>query len=335
MVSVEEDTCPTFGKVAKEWVGIHSKKVKYSTWRDYRSAMNVHVLPEFKDKPIDAITYLDVEKFISVLNCGGKRINNILVPMRSVFNMAYKNQYIQENVMLKVENRAIQQKEILPLSYDEVMLFLETVEPYYRPYSTVLFFTGMRAGEINALLWSDYKQIMEAKPKLHVTKSFVYGLDGVPKTNKSKRYIDCLDVVVEALDEQRKISGNDTHIFTERDGKRMTTDHYRNVVWKKTLTKAGLEYRPPIQTRHTFATMMISAGEELGWVQNMMGHSSLQMIFTRYYAWIPNKTRNDGSAFKNFTKNKCDSENEDTSKEKMAEVIPLFSKNDTKTTQAE
>ena len=28
----------------------------------------------------------------------------------------------------------------------------------------------------------------------------------------------------------------------------------------------------------------------------MLGHSSLQMIFTKYYAWIPRETRNDGSA---------------------------------------
>ena len=40
----------TFGQVVKEWAKIHSKNVKYSTWRDYRSAMNTHVLPAFKDK---------------------------------------------------------------------------------------------------------------------------------------------------------------------------------------------------------------------------------------------------------------------------------------------
>jgi integrase len=28
----------------------------------------------------------------------------------------------------------------------------------------------------------------------------------------------------------------------------------------------------------------------------MLGHSSLQMIFTKYYAWMPKERRNDGSA---------------------------------------
>ena len=45
-----------------------------------------------------------------------------------------------------------------------------------------------------------------------------------------------------------------------------------------------------MQTRHTFATLMIDAGEDIGWVQRMMGHSSLQMIYTKYYSlgrWDP------------------------------------------------
>ena len=76
----------------------------------------------------------------------------------------------------------------------------------------------------------------------------------------------------------------------------MTPDHIRECVWKPALKKAGLKYRPMLQTRHTFATIAIDSGEDLGWVQNMLGHSSLQMIYTRYYAWIKKKTRNDGTA---------------------------------------
>jgi len=51
------------------------------------------------------------------------------------------------------------------------------------------------------------------------------------------------------------------------------------------------------QTRHSFATMMISSGENLGWIQKMMGHSSLKMITDKYFAYIPNMTHNDGSKF--------------------------------------
>ena len=79
-------------------------------------------------------------------------------------------------------------------------------------------------------------------------------------------------------------------------GRPMNPDHARNVIWKPALQKAGISYRPLMQTRHTFATLMLSEGENIGWVQNMLGHGSLQMIFTKYYAWMPKETRNDGSA---------------------------------------
>jgi integrase len=327
-----EDDSPTFGQVAKEWAEIHTGKVKYSTWRDYQSAMNGNILPAFKDYPINAIAYLDVEKFISRLDCGPKRINNILVPMRSVFKMAHKHGYVQDNVMLKVENRPLEQPDIYPFTYEEVLRFLDAVDPYYRPYSSIRFFTGMRSGEIDALLWSDYKTNMTPRPKLHINKAFVYGQDGKTKTKKSKRYVDCIELVVEALKEQRQISKKGPHIFLTKGDSRMNPDHYRNVVWNKALEKAGLEYRPPIQTRHTFATMMISAGEDIGWVQSMLGHSSLQMIFTRYFAWIPRRTRNDGAAFMASTCGVAGAEVEKLDNSRSSKVISLFRKSDTKTT---
>ena len=42
---------------------------------------------------------------------------------------------------------------------------------------------------------------------------------------------------------------------------------------------------------------MLDAGELPGWVQKMMGHESLKMILERYYSYIKNYQRDDGSAF--------------------------------------
>jgi integrase len=320
-----------FGEVVKEWAKIHEKKVKYSTWRDYRSAMNTHVLPAFKGIPIKDITYLSVEAFKTDLECGAKRANNILVPMRSVFEMAHRNGYVNENVMSKVDNLSIDQPDIYPFTYEEVLAILNAVEPFYKPYTSVRFFTGMRSGEIDALEWSDYKASMEPNPKLHISKALVYGIQGKTKTKKSKRYIDCIPPVIQALIEQMDFTGKSEHIFLTNRGERMNPDHFREVVWKPALEKAGLEYRPPIQTRHTFATIMLSAGEEMGWVQNMLGHSSLQMIFTRYYAWVPRKTRKDGSAFLDSIAKK--EANEDLQgKENQGNEISFVCKNDTNTT---
>ena len=252
--------------------------------------------------------------------------------MKSVFDYGDKEGIILDNVMRKIKRLPEEAPEIRPFSLDEVNRIIDAVHPWYRPYLTVAFFTGMRAGEQNGLCWSAFLEDMQPEPRIFIRKTYVYKKDGTPKTKKSKRYIKCLPQVLEALSEQRKLTGNNKHIFLTIDGRRITPDHIRKEVWMPALEKAGIEYRPPIQTRHTFATMMISAGEDVGWVQNMLGHSSLQMIFQRYYAWIPEKTRLDGKAFMQYientaTKSKQDAEIEDPenlkSSERCTNLVPL------------
>ena len=72
--------------------------------RDYRSSMNLHILPNFGNRPICEITASDVEDFVRTLTCSPKRINNILVPVRSLFKLAKKKGYVSENIMLDVDN---------------------------------------------------------------------------------------------------------------------------------------------------------------------------------------------------------------------------------------
>ena len=51
-------TVKLFGEVAQQWAKIKQAKVKASTLRDYRSAMNTYILPKFGNTPIDQITFL-------------------------------------------------------------------------------------------------------------------------------------------------------------------------------------------------------------------------------------------------------------------------------------
>ncbi len=267
----EHDDELTFGKFAKEWAKKRmgkKKKIKPSTWRDYSSSLNKHVLPAFKDVPIKDIKAHEVKDFRDNLECKAKRANNILVPMRAIFSFALGKEYISTNIMDQVGNLEVEQPDIFPFTVEEVEVILDAIDPFYEPYTCCRFYTGMRDGEINALRWSDYKEKMPTGPKLNVNKSFVYGEEGPPKTQKSRRPVDCLEFVVEALEKQKELTGNSEYIFLTKDGSRMNPDHFREVVWKPALKKAGLNYRPPIQTRHTFATMMLPEGRDaIGWVK--------------------------------------------------------------------
>lgn len=47
--------------------------------------------------------------------------------------------------------------------------------------------------------------------------------------------------------------------------------------------------------RHTFASMMISNGEDILWVSNMLGHTTSAMTLTKYAKYIVNKEKKRGT----------------------------------------
>jgi integrase len=257
--------------------------------------MNFYILPRFGNIPIDEITYLDIEEFISGLKCSHKRINNILVPMRSVMKFALKADIINKNPMSLVENLKVTKPDIHPLSMDEVHKFLNAVNLYFRVFFVVAFFTGTRFGEMAALKWKnvDFKHGV-----IKVRETRVRGEEGRPKMPGSTRDIRILPPVVEALREQRKVTmGKTEYVFINMKSRPLLPNSINYHIWKPGLRKAGLKPRSLYQTRHTFATLMLDAGELPGWVQNMMGHETLKMILERYYSYIKNYQRDDGAAF--------------------------------------
>ncbi len=107
-----------------------------------------------------------------------------------------------------------------------------------------------------------------------------------------------LPPVVDALRDQRVRAAFDSpYVFLNKNKRPLLPASINFKFWKPALKKAGLEPRSLYQTRHTFATLMLDAGELPGWVQGMMGHSSMKMILERYYSHIQNYQRDDGRTF--------------------------------------
>lgn len=251
---------PLFGEFAKEWVLIVQQGLKFSTLDDYRSSMNKFLLPHFGNIPIDEISYLEIRKFISRFHCSAKRINNILVPMRSVFKMAYEAGIIERNPMDRIRNLKTTKSDIHPLSVEEVKLFLESVHPLFQNFFTVAFFTGMRFGEMAALKWENVDFRLGI---IKVRETRVKGLEGRPKTKRSYRDINILSPVVGALRDQMKSTvGRSPYVFLNKEGQPVKPNTTNQYIWKPALKKAGLEPRSLYQTRHTFATMMLD-GESI------------------------------------------------------------------------
>ena len=277
--------------------------MKPSTFKEYRSSLTKHLLPFFSDTYIDEITPANIKKFVASMELSDKRIRNIMVPFKIQMREALENRLIEEDPTQFIRLRRGRPQEIDPLGFDEVESFLEKVDSAYRNYFEVAFFTGMRPNEQIALKWG---AIDFAKRQIRISEGRVLGQESGPKTLSSIRDIDMLPPVEVALKKQKANSMlRGSYVFCNKAGGPLEVNNLRKRVWYRALRKAGLRQRTMYQTRHTFATLMLSSGENPNWVAAMLGHSSPSTLFKHYNRFIPNLTRQDGSAFMAMFENQC------------------------------
>ncbi|MCP2500371.1 MAG: site-specific integrase [Deltaproteobacteria bacterium] len=173
----------SFSEYAKDWLERKKVTVTQSTYRDYRSTMEVYALPHFGNTPLCNVAYRDVEEFVEKLSkLSAKRKNNIMVPVKCLFNDAKRRGDIRENPCEMIRRFKEERPQIDPLSFPEMKLFLEHVDPHYRAYFATAFLTGMRPNELLALKWFNVDFDMRC---ITIREGRVQGIEGPPKTMSS------------------------------------------------------------------------------------------------------------------------------------------------------
>ena len=117
------------------------------------------------------------------------------------------------------------------------------------------------------------------------------------KTDRSAREIDMTTLVYDALKEQEKRTKGMRYVFCSSEGYTLSNTNFTKRVWAPLLRMIGLEYRRPYETRHTAATLWLASGEAPEYIARQMGHTTTEMLFRVYSRYVPNLTRQDGSAF--------------------------------------
>ena len=77
----------------------------------------------------------------------------------------------------------------------------------------------------------------------------------------------------------------DDLVFPSRKGGAIDDHNFRNRAWKTVLKNAGVSYRKPYNTRHTFISHALAGGVNPMTIAQMAGHDP-EVLFSNYAADI-------------------------------------------------
>lgn len=296
-----KDSSSGFDSFSKVWL-----EEKKPEWRDSQISnvediFRIYLIPHFGNVPLNTISKAKIMTFRGKLVKDGNngrtlsasRINHIMTPLRMVLTEA-SERFDFDSPWKNIKPLSEPKSNVSPFTLEEVMLIINNVRADYKPYYIVRFFTGMRTGEIDGLPW---KNIDFERRQIIVDQAVVNGVIGETKTSGSNRIIQMNQLVYDALIGQQSLTKRQSEfVFCTKAG---TPLNHRNVtrrVWYPLLRYLELDKRNPYQSRHTAATLWLAAGESPEWIAAQMGHSNTKMLFTVYSRYVPNLTRQDGSA---------------------------------------
>lgn len=300
---VATDT-PLFSDFVEQWFIEFSVGWRRTYISTVRQIIDSRLLPAFGDKAVSHIRREDILSFRSILakdpgrkqdsKLSPRRINAIVLVLTQVLNEA-ADRFNFTTAGDRIKPLKLKKVDVMPFSLEEVYRIIETVRSDFKDYFTVRFFTGMRTGEVDGLKW---KYVDFEKRLVYVRETFTAGEEDYTKNDTSQRDIRMSQPVYDALKRQYEATGKlSKFVFCNRDGNPIDLHNFCKRVWYPLLKHLGLEMRTPYQSRHTAATLWLAAGEAPEWIARQLGHANTEMLFTVYSRFVPNLTRQDGSAF--------------------------------------
>lgn len=273
-------------------------RLRASTFENKRFIFDLKVKPYFGDKPVNAITAPDVRKWQNELmekeHAEGKKysptylktVNNQLT---ALFNYAVKYYGLTENPCHKAGSMGKKNAEEMQFwTTDEYKQFRETVRDKPRSYMAfeMLYYTGMRIGELMALTRTD---IDLSAGVVTVSKSYnrLKGQDIItpPKTPKSNRVISVPPFL---CDELREYFGQ---LYDMKDDDRIFpfTKYFLEHEIKRGCRLSGVKKIRLHDLRHSHASLLIELGFSPLLIAERLGHEKVETTLNTYSHLWPHK----------------------------------------------
>jgi integrase len=292
----ENKTVPTIKEMIDISLSMNKSSRKQLTHDGYVKVLNRYVIPIFGTRKIDSIKPSELLQWQNNLlsKLSSRSVINARITLNGVFEDALRDEIIDKNPLSIVKSpKLINVRENKPFSKDEIFQILDTSPNKLKAFFAIGFFAGLRTGEITALKWSDIdfeKRIISVKATRNK------GIETTPKTQSSVRDVDILDILYPYLERHLSFKIDSEYLFNTKfnepyySSMKISTNY-----WIKVLKKCNIEYRNLYQMRHTFASMMVSAGEDILWVSSMLGHKNANITLQAYAKYVKSEKKSRGS----------------------------------------
>lgn len=264
----------------------HKPTVAESSFRTTEQRIRLYVLPYVGHYQVQKLTPSIVQGAYAALNeqVEAQMVVHAHRALSQALRKAVKLGRISRNPCDDADLPRVARTEMRTLTPAQVYLFLEgTADHSLSALWHLLFLAGLRPAEALALRWSD---IVDGSARIQRTLRHGSGnrwyIDE-PKTAKSRRTVPLTEATLRVLDlHQRRSAGiGESLCFQDRQGNHVpmsTVSH----AFASGLRKHDLPRVRLYDTRHTHATLLLGAGENLKVVSERLGHSSIALTANIY-----------------------------------------------------
>ena len=273
------------------WYELYAKpNIRETTQRSYRGIIDLHILPYIGQIQLTKLTSRDIQKMYNELRANGNKreatkarspglsssyVRGVHMVLHNCLERAVKEKLIPSNPSGDCIIPKLEKKEMKILHSEDMTAYLNEAD--HRGVLPMFFLelcTGLRKGELAALLWEDLDQ---EKKTIHVCKQAI-GVKGGgvkvsrPKTETSIRTIPIPQEAIDQLQKEHEKHPDNPYMFLSPVTGGMYYPDAITRLHDKVLKSAGIEHIRLHDLRHTFATTALQNGVDIRTVSGMLGH---------------------------------------------------------------
>lgn len=296
------------------WLNNYKKgTIRKNTFELHKRNITNHIIPYFKSITLRSIKPVMYQQFLNSLSDKGyskRSIEMVHTTMNNAMQKAVTLMKIDRNPCVGSTIRGQRKNNNLKfMESKDIPRFLQAAYQYgyiYWLFFKVLIETGMRKGEAAALQWSD---IDLKNMTISISKTLDFQarddseLFGDPKTYNSVRVIRISQALTNDLKHHAKhqnqnklgldnLYRHDLNLVLCRDDGNFIPKSSLFNAFSKILKNVGIPSMPIHSLRHTHAVLLLETGAEMKYVQERLGHGSIQ-ITSDVYAHISKKIETD------------------------------------------